>query len=268
MRKNFSCVSIIIPVFNAVQFIEEAVKSVVNFEEVGEVILIEDGGNDGSYEKCKSLELEFEKVQVLVHTDRQNIGASASRNLGILHAKYPFIAFLDADDYFLANRFDCFRNFLERGVEFDGIYEPIQYFNGSNKIYGIKKFIDPKKLTYYLIRGTYGHFHTNGLIVKKELLINAGLFVEALNMHEDSDLWIKISYYGKLIAGNSLNEPVAMVRRHDGNRIWKGTTNKSRYKQLYVTWHWAKNENIGIINRFLLLRKLMMYRLKLIFDSE
>lgn len=253
-------VTVVVPVFNALEFVEEAVNSVVNFLEVGEVILVEDGGSDGSFEKCKELECTLEKVRVLIHVDRQNKGVSASRNLGITEAKFPFIAFLDADDYFLGNRFEAFSNFIESNIHFDGIYEPIQYFNGSDKIYGVSKPISPAKLLHYLIRGTYGHFHTNGIIVRKEILLKSGLFIEELDLHQDSDLWLKLAFYGRLVSGRGF-KPVSMVRRHEGNRIWKGTSNSSRLKQWRVTWNWAKNNPIGGLNKMLILRKLLKYKI-------
>jgi len=259
-------VSVIIPVYNAVNFIEDAVNSTLFFSEVGEILLIEDGGRDGSFEKCKELEQRFNKIKILIHQGRINRGAAASRNLGIVKARYPYIAFLDADDYFLPNRFDGFKNLVKEAVDFDGIYEPIQYFNGSNKIYGIKTSISPHRLTHFLIRGTYGHFHTNGLIIKRQKLIEAGLFVESLDLHEDSDLWIKLSFYGKLISGE-IEKPVSMVRKHEGNRIWEGTTNQSRCQQMIVTWNWAKNEKIGLMNKILILRKLLSFKFNSLFGQ-
>lgn len=264
MTNYTSTVSVIIPVYNAIEFIEQSVSSAVVFPVVGEVILIDDGSSDGSFERCKELKRRFEKIRIFSHKGRINRGASAARNLGILEAFCPFIAFLDADDFLLPNRFDVFKKYINEGKVFDGIYESVQYFNGSDKIYGIRKDIPPNRLTRYLLRGTYGHFHTNGVIIKKETLIKAGLFVESLDLHEDSDLWIKLSFYGKLISGK-VGSPVAMVRRHEGNRIWKGTNNKSRFKQLKVTWNWAKKEKIGVINKALILRKLIKYRVSSLF---
>lgn len=259
-------ISVVIPVFNSVNFIEQAINSAAPFDIVNEIILVEDGSEDESYTMCEQLVIKYPKVKLFTHEGRKNKGAAASRNLGIRKASNDWIAFLDADDYFLPNRFDSFKKYFNQELKFEGVYEPIQYFNGSNKIYGINRKIQPKKLTYYLIRGTYGHFHTNGLIVKKEMLIKAGLFVESLDLHQDSDLWIKLSYYGRLIPGLKFNEPVAKVRRHVGNRIWKGTSNFTRYKQLKVTWEWAKNENIGVLCKIFLFRKLINYRFKLVFS--
>lgn len=263
MSQEDACVSVVIPVFNAVEFIETAVKSVVNFPHVGEVILVEDGCKDGGFEKCSQLKLQFSKIKLLTHPNRENLGASASRNLGIKESNFPFIAFLDADDFFLPNRFKFFESVLSSKDSFDGLYESVQYFNGSNKVYGISKEIPPANLLYYLIRGTYGHFHTNGLIVKRDLLIEAGLFVESLDLHEDSDLWLKLAFYGKLISGKP-EVPVAKVRKHEGNRIWNGTSAKSRYTQMIITWKWAQSTPIGLFNKLLLLRKIIRYRLVLL----
>lgn len=259
-------VSVIIPIYQAGKFLESAVRSAINFSVVGEIILIEDGSSDDSYIKCQKLEHEYEQVRLLIHQNRKNLGASASRNLGIKESKFPYIAFLDADDFFLPSRFKVFESIVSSQESFDGLYEAIQYFNGSSKIYGISKELPPARLLYYLIRGTYGHFHTNGLIVKRDLLIEAGLFVESLDLHEDSDLWLKLAFYGKLISGKP-GVPVSMVRKHEGNRIWVGTSAKSIYSQLIVTWKWAQTKPIGLFNKLLLLRKLIRYRLVLLISQ-
>lgn len=253
-------VSVVIPVYNAEEFIINAVNSVVSFSEVGEVVLVEDGSYDESYQICLTLSNSLKKVKLFTHENRINLGASSSRNLGIVNSSFPFIAFLDADDYFLPNRFESFKLFLNKTSDFDGIYQPVQYFNGSNKIYGIRNEITSSKLFHYLIRGTYGHFHTNGLIVKKDLLLKAGLFNESLMLHQDSELWLRLAFYGDLIGGD-LSSPVSMVRRHDGNRIWKGTSNATRLKQWEVTWSWAWNKPVGLINKVLILRKLLKYKM-------
>lgn len=253
-------VSVIIPVYQAKKFIEEAVKSCLFFDEVGEVLLIDDGSTDGSLIECQRIAQNTQKVKIFYHEDNQNMGPSATRNLGIKKAKFPFIAFLDADDYFLPNRFESFKLLLNKTSDFDGIYQPVQYFNGSNKIYGIRNEITSSKLFHYLIRGTYGHFHTNGLIVKKDLLLKAGLFNESLMLHQDSELWLRLAFYGDLIGGN-LSSPVSLVRRHDGNRVWKGTSNATRLKQWKVTWSWAWNKPVGLINKVLILRKLLKYKM-------
>lgn len=102
-------VTVIIPAFNAEKFIENAVKSVWNQETNGEirveVIIIDDGSSDNTYEVANQLAQKSPiPMQVLTHPDRANKGVAASRNLGIIESKGEWISFLDADDAFLPNK--------------------------------------------------------------------------------------------------------------------------------------------------------------------
>lgn len=251
-------ISIIIPYFNAKEYIVDSVISLSDFSIISEIIVVYDGCSKTKFKELEKLICFENKIKILSHPGLKNMGVSASRNLGIREAKNLWIAFLDADDYFLPNRFNEFNRLLNSSLDFDGLYEHVQYSNGSNKIYGVKKKILPEKLFHYLIRGTYGHFHTNGLIVKKDLLLSVGLFNEKLRLHQDSELWLKLAFYGRLVSGD-LSSPVSMVRVHKDNRIWAGTSNSSRLKQWKVTWSWAWNKPVGFINKLLILRKIFKY---------
>ena len=100
-------ITAIIPIYNATAFIEKAVDSVRQFPEVKEILLIDDGSKDGSLKICRNLEHHFPEVKVLTHPHNENRGVSATRNMGMDYATQDFIAFLDADDYWLPNRFDA-----------------------------------------------------------------------------------------------------------------------------------------------------------------
>ncbi|WP_251040557.1 glycosyltransferase family 2 protein [Chryseobacterium sp. ISL-6] len=104
---NTMKISVIIPVYNAEKYVSNAIESALQFEEVHEVILIEDNSPDNALEVCKKMSEKYEKVKLYQHPDKRNHGAGASRNLGIEKSSGEFIAFLDADDYFLPNRFDA-----------------------------------------------------------------------------------------------------------------------------------------------------------------
>ena len=113
-------ISVIIPVYNAEKYIEKAVESVLQFQEVREVLLIDDGSLDRSLEICTSLKQKHPEIKVLTHPQRQNRGVSATRNLGIDKATQEFITFLDADDYWLPNRFDAEREIF-KDPKIDGV---------------------------------------------------------------------------------------------------------------------------------------------------
>ena len=89
-------VSVIIPVFNSAQFLKMAVDSCALLDEVGEVLLIDDGSTDNSFFTCLDLQKKYEKVEVLKHIDGKNHGVSATRNLGIKNSRFDFVAFLDS----------------------------------------------------------------------------------------------------------------------------------------------------------------------------
>lgn len=86
--------SIIIPLYNKADYIAETLKSVLNQTYCDyEVIVVNDSSTDNSLEVASS----FQDERIHIYT-KENEGVSAARNYGIMHAKYDYIAFLDADD--------------------------------------------------------------------------------------------------------------------------------------------------------------------------
>lgn len=95
-----SFVSVITTFLNAEKFIAESVQSVLQQTcSNWELLLVDDGSIDRSTEIAKAFERQYSpKVRYICHENRQNLGISASRNLGIQMSKGAYIAFLDADD--------------------------------------------------------------------------------------------------------------------------------------------------------------------------
>ena len=93
-------VSIIMIFLNEEQFIREAIESVfAQSYDTWELLLVDDGSMDLSTDiALRCADQHPGQVRYLEHADHQNRGMSASRNLGISHAKGKHIAFLDADD--------------------------------------------------------------------------------------------------------------------------------------------------------------------------
>ncbi|MFD2518538.1 glycosyltransferase family 2 protein [Salinimicrobium flavum] len=250
-------VSVIIPVYNAERYVRIAVESAIVQREVSEIILIEDNSPDNALEICESLVSEYSKIKLLRHPNGENRGASASRNLGVREAKGDYISFLDADDFFAANRFKKTMEVFSENPEADGVYEAIGIFNKTPedyKLYSVSKPIAPPKLFHFFLRGTYGHFSTDGITVKRSFFEKAGYFNEKLPLHQDSELWLRMAYFGKLYAGN-LNTPVAFARRHENNRI--STANKeSNLKFWKAVKKFFEKQQISPIDKFLINRKI------------
>lgn len=101
-------VSVIVIFLNGRRFMDEAIASVfTQTYDHWELLLVDDGSNDGSTEISQSYaERHPGRVRYLSHSAHQNRGMSASRNLGLNHAKGDFIAFLDADDVWLPEKLE------------------------------------------------------------------------------------------------------------------------------------------------------------------
>jgi glycosyltransferase involved in cell wall biosynthesis len=123
-------VSVIIIFFDAERFIEEAIDSVfAQTYDAWELLLVDDGSTDGSTAIAQRYtEQHPGKVRYLEHTDHQNRGMSASRNLGIANAQGAYIAFLDADDVWLSNKLDRQVAILDAQREAAMVYGPAQWW--------------------------------------------------------------------------------------------------------------------------------------------
>lgn len=122
--KSDSLVSAIIIFLNGEEFIEEAIESIfAQTYENWELLLVDDGSTDGSTAIAQTYAQKYpEKVLYLEHEEHQNQGMSASRNLGIDHARGEYIGFLDADDIWLPSKLEQQINIFNRYPEAGMVY--------------------------------------------------------------------------------------------------------------------------------------------------
>ena len=90
-------VSIIVPVYNAVAYLDRCVESILRqtYQRI-EVILVNDGSTDGSFQLCQRYARQDKRV---VAVDKKNGGVSESRNWGIQLARGTYLQFVDSDDW-------------------------------------------------------------------------------------------------------------------------------------------------------------------------
>ncbi len=103
---NRPLVSVVAIFLNEEKFIEEAIESVLaQTYEPWELLLVNDGSSDRSASIAQSYVQQYpQQISYLEHEGCQNLGMSASRNLGIHQAKGKYIAFIDADDVWLPEK--------------------------------------------------------------------------------------------------------------------------------------------------------------------
>jgi glycosyltransferase involved in cell wall biosynthesis len=99
-------VSVLMPFLNLERFIEESIQSVLaQTYEDWELLLVDDGSTDGSAHIAREYASRHpDRIRYLTHPNRENRGASASRNLAIREARGELFALLDADDVWLPNK--------------------------------------------------------------------------------------------------------------------------------------------------------------------
>ncbi|MEO1517212.1 MAG: glycosyltransferase family 2 protein [Bacteroidota bacterium] len=266
-------VSVVIPVFNAAAFVDKAVQSALAQPQTQEVLLIEDGSTDDSLARCQSLAERHEKVRLLRHPSGQNRGAGASRNLGLDHASCDYIAFLDADDFYLAHRFQQAALVLAQHPKADGVYEAIgvHYYEpqqkalfeqqfGPHHLTSLSEEVPPDALFETLLRGDKGWFSLDGLVVKKELIEATGRFDEELRQGQDTDYILRLSLQGQLHPG-SIWEAVAMRGVHGANRIFDAASRRASKVLFYEKWFFRMLDNRwnARVNR-LILQKYIGFR--------
>jgi len=253
-------ISVIIPVYNAEKYISQAVESALQFEEVYEIILIEDKSPDNALQVCQELAEKHDKIKLYQHPDKGNHGAGASRNLGLEKVTGDFIAFLDADDYYLPNRFDAERE-LFKDPEVEGVYGAIgvQYYSEKAKEQYYPIYKDKLDTVYtkanpedvYLglisMRGTFGLIHLDTLTIRAAALAKMNkMFETSLRLHQDSEYVIRLAYYLKLSTGIN-DKAIALRGVHENNRITQVDSGKINPATTRVfLWRelnrWAENE--------------------------
>jgi GT2 family glycosyltransferase len=248
-------ISIITPVFNAGPYVREAVESALIQPETHEVILVDDGSEDDSYEICRRLSAEHDRVKVYTHADHANRGAGASRNLAIEKASCEWVAFLDADDVFCEARFAHVHGILQDCPWADGVYDAIgvvfetraeeTQWREKNRplLTTMTRVVPPEELFEEMAPiGDAGYWSIDGWVVRKGLLKNVGLFDEDLRLHQDTVLCMKAAAVGRLVPGK-LEEPSAMRRVHDKNRITAERTAREAYdarsSMWAAMWRWS-----------------------------
>lgn len=225
-------VTVVIPAFNVEGKLEDAVRSVfrTGYPEI-EIIIVEDGSNDSTLEVARNIRNAYPLDVTLVrHDNGKNKGAGASRNLGISSASGEFIAFLDADDWYYANRFETCIAILKHDWSVDAVYSAAQlvFDRGDTKKYEYGPCVqlpeadDESKSIFEQLLVATSCWHLNSIVIRKRFIIEKlGLFNEKLRLGQDLEFNLRGSLIGKFERDRT-SMPVAAYRRHPENRYEGG----------------------------------------------
>lgn len=190
-------ISVIIPVYNCRQYLEQCLDSVINqtLKEL-EILCIDDGSLDGSY---KVLQRYAEKYKFIHIFKQKNSGAGAARNVGLQNAVGEYVAFLDADDYYLD--IDALEKMYSactvNGVSLCGSYGRTLERGRLQKA----NFYDTSKMKVGVILSYQDYqidcgFYT--FIYKKQLLDENNIRFPLYRRFEDPPFMVKAMYYANL----------------------------------------------------------------------
>jgi glycosyltransferase involved in cell wall biosynthesis/SAM-dependent methyltransferase len=203
---NTDLVSVIMIFLDEKRFIQEAIESILA-QTYGnwELLLVDDGSRDGSSEIARCVAAEHStRVRYLEHAGHQNLGMSASRNLGVRHAKGTYIAFLDADDVWVARKLEQQLSILRSHPAADMVCGSVQYwYSWTGKVDDSKRdivvslsvqpnaLIQPLNLLIPLIQ--HEAVTSTISLIRRDAIIRVGGYEESFRgLYEDQAFFAKL----------------------------------------------------------------------------
>ena len=226
MNNEFSegMVSVLIPVFNRVDYIAETLESIYSqtYKNI-EIIAIDDGSTDGSYEYLES-QRDTGKIQLFIHDNRVNKGQSAALNLGLEKANGEFIAILDSDDLFEANKVDIQVDYLRKNKNYGLVYGDGTAIDANGVfLHDIKgKYLTDPNDPNAVLLDCYFLLPQNSLVTRK-CFEKAGLFNESYRAAQDHDMLIRICEVTNIAY---IAKKIFKYRRHEDSISASGQFNR------------------------------------------
>jgi glycosyltransferase involved in cell wall biosynthesis len=200
-------VSVIVPFLNEERFLGEAIESVLaQTYRDWELVLVDDGSSDRSADIAREyVASDADRIALLRHADGGTHGLSASRNLGIAHARGGYIAFLDADDVWLPRKLEEQTAILDSQPEAGMVYGLSQWWYSwtgkeadSERDFthelGVRAgalFHPPSLISPFFVRQTAAIPSPTSILIRRDLVERVGGFDE-VNAYEDQAFYAKV----------------------------------------------------------------------------
>jgi teichuronic acid biosynthesis glycosyltransferase TuaG len=191
------------PVYNAENFIDEAILSVINQTFVNwALILVDDCSNDNSATKCQFYASSNDNI--FYFKLNRNSKQAIARNYGISESKGEYVAFMDADDIWHPMKLEIINNHLKLNSNIHIICSDMEIFKTQFKNFDFQELVGSKDFIEFkadvalkkIIEANF--IGTSTVVIKKHLLHNFSFrndFVPA----EDYDLWLRL-----ILSNNSI----------------------------------------------------------------
>lgn len=217
-----SCVSIIIPVYNALAYLPQTLNDIEKQTYTNwEVILVDDGSNESSDAVVNQFKQCWPNKRVIFEKKSYNEGVSIARNTGMALASGKFIAFLDADDRWMPTHLSSKIEFITT-VNADLVYSTVEMFDDKTDkpLYNWGPTVD--ELEYFPDSLLSRNFiQPSGVVMKRKLYEAIGGFSQELSIGEDFDYWLRALKNGNVLA----YDPI-ITTRYRKNHISAATTNR------------------------------------------
>ena len=224
--------SVVIPLYNKAPYIEKAIRSVAaqtcrDFE----LIVIDDGSKDGGFEIAKKLLAALTPpLGGWGATCQSNQGVSVTRNNGVKLAKYDYIAFLDADDWWAATYLEEMKDLIGQYPE-AGIYASSYYKVKNGKHIqaniGVSDGFQQGLINYFQVyaKTLWMPLWTGATVIKKNVFHENNGFKPTLKLGEDFDLWARVAIQYPVVFLNKplayYNQDVEQANRAIGTKLHK-----------------------------------------------
>lgn len=164
--------SVVIPIYNVEEYLEEAIESVINqtigFEKNIQLILVNDGSKDKSEDIC----LKYKEIYPnnVVYVKQQNAGVSETRNNGIKYIEGKYVNFLDGDDKWELDVFEkIYKIFEENQEKVDIVVCRKKLFEAKEDYHLLDYKFEETKIVDILEDYDYIHLHITSSFIKSEV---------------------------------------------------------------------------------------------------
>lgn len=192
LNRNLN-LSVVIPLYNRRATLQTAMNSALaELHDGDEIIMIDDGSSDGSYEAACSYAGNRKNVRVV---RQENRGVSAARNHGARLTSHEVIVFLDSDDEILPGALDKVRTAFAQGIDFCWGSVVYQHANGSSHIKHFSN-VDRMKRPQDYVLGMASSFCFS---IRKSAFECVGGFDESMRSVEDTELAIRLRHHNYVV---------------------------------------------------------------------